>query len=413
MSVRPSILFLSQCLPYPPHSGVTNRTFNILKQLQQEFDVTLLAFSRLNHQPSADARHASHKELERLLSRVYSPVSIPSQLSTLRQLWDHMRSVSTGRAFTFYEYWSQDFRVQLQDVLSKFQYELIHLDSLDLYRWLAYLPAVVTACTHHSIESELLRLRAHRAKSRVTGRYILHQANLVERIDRELCPRFSLNVMMSELDAERLRTLTPGSETIVVPNGVDTDYFRPQTSPPLVPGRVVFLGPTYIFPNRDAVDYLLGDIWPRIRAVKTDACLQLVGKCSESERQRYASHPGITCAGFVGDIRPHMAEASCSVVPIRVGGGTRLKILDSWAMGKAVVSTSIGCEGLKAVDGENILIRDTPKAFADAVVEVLSNSALRSQKPALGSWGTSGLTWLRHLVRLSQFASAGGRGSRF
>ena len=378
MSRRPHILFLSQCLPYPPNSGVKIRTFNILRQLQIEFDVTLLAFSRQNHQPTADARHVSHKALERLLSRVYSPVSIPSQLSTRRRLWDHMRSVTTGRAYTFYEYWSKEFRVQLQDVLSQFRYDLIHLDSLDLHGWLTDLPPVVKTCTHHSIESELLRLRAHRIKSRLLGSYILHQANLVEEIERELCPEFTANVMMSDVDAAKLRRLAPHARTIIVPNGVDTEYFTPRNTTTPVPGRVIFLGPTYVFPNRDAIDYLLGDIWPHIRSVKTDACLQLVGKCSESERQNYNSHPGVTCAGLVEDIRPHMAEASCSVVPIRVGGGTRLKILDSWAMGKAVVSTSIGCEGLKAVDGENILIRDTPKPFAHAVLEVLSNSDLRS-----------------------------------
>src|SRR5207248_11431233 len=87
---------------------------------------------------------------------------------------------------------------------------------------------------------------------------------------------------------------------------------------------------------------------------------------------------GVMALGHVPDIRPALSEALCCVVPIRIGGGTRLKILDAWAMGKAVVSTSIGCEGLDAIDGENILIRNTPDAFADAVLQVLSNDALRA-----------------------------------
>ena len=363
MSFRPHILFLSQCLPYPPHSGVTNRTFNILKQLQREFEITLLAFFRLTHQPSSDALQASQQALGQLLTSVYPPVAIPSQQSTVRRLWDHMRSVGSGRAYTFYEYWSKEFGDQLNWVLSQKQPDLIHIDSIDLHCWLNELPPVPKVCTHHSIESELLRLRAHRIKSRLLGSYILHQANLVEQIEGELCPRLDANVMMSELDAERLRTVAPGSHTIVVPNGVDTDYFTPQKSPPRVPGRVVFLGPTYIFPNHDAVDYLLEEIWPNIRAVERSASLQLIGNSSRSDRERYNSHPGVNCVGLVEDIRPNMADASCSIVPIRVGGGTRLKILDAWAMGKAVVSTSIGCEGLEAIDGKNILIRDTPRSF--------------------------------------------------
>lgn len=379
MSRRPHILFLSQCLPYPPHSGATNRTFNILKQLQKEFDITLLAFSRVNHQPDANARQNSRRALEEFVHHVSKPVSIPSQHSIGRRLWDHMRSVRKGRPYTFYEYWSKEFDTQLQECVPRGSYDLIHLDSLDLHRWLTDLPPVVKVCTHHSIESELLRLRAHKVKSRLLCGYILHQANLMEKMERELCARFGANVMMSDVDAAKLRKLAPDARTIVVPNGVDTDYFAPRKTATPVPGRAIFLGPTYVFPNRDAIEYLLGNIWPNIRAVTTDAWLQLVGKCSESERQRYNTHPGVTSVGFVEDIRPHMASASVSVVPIRVGGGTRLKILDSWAMGKAVVSTSIGCEGLNAEDGKNILIRDTPEAFADGVLEVLSNSELRSE----------------------------------
>lgn len=410
MTYRPHILFLSQCLPYPPSSGVTNRTFNILLQLGKEFEVTLLAFSRVNHQPDADARNASWEALRDHVTSASPPVPIPSEQSTVRRLWDHLRSVSTGRAYTFYEYESKDFRVLLRGALSHRRFDLIHIDSLDLYRWLDELLLVPTACTHHSIESELLRLRAQRVKSRVMRRYLLYQATRVEQVERELCPQFSMNVMMSEVDAERLRTLAPGSKAIVVPNAVDTNYLRPQESQPGVPGRVVFLGPTYMFPNRDAVDYFIEDIWPDVRALERSASLHLIGNTLQSYREGYNNNPGVTCLGYVADIRPHLAQASCTVVPIRVGGGTRLKILDAWAMGKAVVSTSMGCEGLEAIDGKNILIRDDPKDFAGAVAEVLANSELRSELGVNGrktaeemySWDIVGRTVrvsYRHLLQ--------------
>jgi len=119
----------------------------------------------------------------------------------------------------------------------------------------------------------------------------------------------------------------------------------------VVPGRVTFLGPTYMFPNRDAVDFFLANSWPLVRQRCPDGTFHLIGKNSADEKARFESHPGVTCNGHVPDIRPHFAESAVSVVPIRVGGGTRLKILDAWSMGKAVVSTSVGCEGLKTVDG--------------------------------------------------------------
>jgi glycosyltransferase involved in cell wall biosynthesis len=142
---------------------------------------------------------------------------------------------------------------------------------------------------------------------------------------------------------------------------------------------VVFVGPTYSFPNRDAVEYLLESIWPVIRGKQSGATLELIGRGTGDDLARYNQIPGVSAPGTVPDIRPHLERATCCAVPIRVGGGTRVKILDAWAMGKAVVSTSIGCEGLAAIDGENILIRDDPPAFADGALQVMADASLRNR----------------------------------
>jgi len=184
--------------------------------------------------------------------------------------------------------------------------------------------------------------------------------------------------MMSEIDAERLRGLAPGARTVVVPNGTDTEYFQPSGAES-IPGRIAFVGPTYSHPNRDAVEFLLQEIWPKVRTAGRTASLRLMGRNAPADGARYGAEPGVTTLGYVPDIRPPLSEARCCVVPIRIGGGTRLKILDAWAMGKAVVSTSIGCQGLDAVDGENILIRDTPDALADAILQVLNDDTLRTR----------------------------------
>ena len=164
----------------------------------------------------------------------------------------------------------------------------------------------------------------------------------------------------------------------------DTEAMRPTPPSAVVANRVVFLGPTYMYPNKDGLEFFLAESWPLVRAASSLATLHLIGKNRPAEREAYASAPGVTPLGFVPDIRVPMAEAACSIVPLRIGGGTRLKILDAWALGKAVVSTSIGCEGLRAVDGENILIRDDPATFAAAVTEVLRNDALRTRLGAGG-----------------------------
>jgi glycosyltransferase involved in cell wall biosynthesis len=377
--MRKRILFLSQCLPFPPHSGVTNRTYHILRQLQREFDVALVAFSRRNHQPDSASRASAAAKLRLVVSDVREAAVIGSEWSMALKLRNHLSSLLTGKPYIFYDYSHQAFGQALRGELSLAQPDLVHLDSMDLYRWLPSLPAVPIACTHHNVESELLRQRADRIPRRATRAYMRHQANLVEKVERRLCFRFDINVMTSERDAEHLRALAPDARTSVVPNGVDIDYFRPTSPQGLVPCRVAFLGPTYMFPNKDAVDFFLAEIWPSVRTRCPESTFHLIGKNSVDEKLRFEGHPSVQCEGYVPDIRPSFAQTECSVVPLRIGGGTRLKILDAWAMGKAVVSTSVGCEGLETVDGRNILIRDDPTEFAAAVIQVLSDHDLRDR----------------------------------
>lgn len=407
MNARPRVMVLSQCLPYPPQSGVRTRTFNILRQLQREFDVTVIPFSRGIHQPLAADREYGRQMLARVVTEIAVPVPIPSEQSVARRVWDHLRSVLTHRPYTSYEYRSGDFRRQLRALRRRNPPHLVHLDSFDLTDWLEELPDVPVACTHHDIEPLLLRLRAARMSRLGVGPYLRHQADLMEQLMRVACPGFDLNVMMSELDAGRLREIAPQSKTHVAPNGVDTDYFRPMPEVPPIPGRVLFLGPTYQFANRDAVEYLVDDILAEVRSCCPTVSVQLVGRNADADRRRWESVAGVRCAGQVEDVRPFLAEAPCVVVPIRVGGGTRLKILDAWAMGKAVVSTATGCEGLDVVDGENILIRDTPRSFADAVCNVLEDRALRER---LGSHARATVSAKYAWTRVGQELCAAYRG---
>jgi polysaccharide biosynthesis protein PslH len=381
--MRQSLLVLSQCLPYPPHSGVANRTFNILVQLQRAFDVHVVAFSRRNHQPDDAARVRARDGLAEHLTCVYEPAPLAGEGSSVARIGSHLRSIAMFQPYTLFDYRSPIFARSLEAATAAVHPALVHMDSLDLYGWMPKLPRVPLAVTHHSVESDLLRSRARHVASAPARAYLRHQARLVEAVERRLCPTIPLNVMMSDADADKLLAVAPGSRTVAVPNGVDTEYFSPGASR-AEPGVVVFLGPTYMFPNRDAVDWFLATMWSAVRSGIPGARLHLVGKNPPEDRRRFQAAEAVRCHGYVPDIRPHLAAAACSIVPIRVGGGTRLKILDSWAMGTPVVSTSVGCEGLATFEGENILVRDDPRAFADAVIEVLANPGLRARLAAGG-----------------------------
>ena len=150
---------------------------------------------------------------------------------------------------------------------------------------------------------------------------------------------------------------------------------------------VVFVGGTTWFPNRDALEFFAQDVLPILRSRVPGVHITWAGRSAEEERIAYREKYGIELTGYLDDIRPTVAAAACYIVPLRVGGGTRLKILDAWSMGKAIVSTSVGCEGLVTADGENILIRDDPSSFADAIAQVLLDPALRERLGRAGRIG--------------------------
>jgi glycosyltransferase involved in cell wall biosynthesis len=318
------------------------------------------------------------------LSWVAEPIRIPGEWNRARWVLNHLASGMSPAPFIRYEYAAAGFGRALRRALAECSPALVHADSLDLYRWFRHLPAVPLAVTHHNIESELLRIRAGVAGSLPVKAYINMQARRLEALEREWAPRIASNVMMSELDAGRLRALSPGCSTFVVPNGVDVDYFKRSDGATPDSNRVVFLGPTAIYPNRQAVDWFLDGSWRSVQKAVPSAVLDLVGAARPADATRYAGMPGVTVRGHVPDVRPYLQGAACSIVPIQVGGGTRLKILDAWSMGTPVVSTSVGCEGLETVEGANIVIRDDAAEFAEAVSALLRDPARARRIGAAG-----------------------------
>jgi polysaccharide biosynthesis protein PslH len=368
---RPKLLFLSQTLPFPPDGGVKIRTYNILRLLARRFDITALCFYRQRHVPNGAGVERSLAGL-RELGR-FSAFRIDQEWSRARLLRDHLRSVVARRTYTAFAYRSHDFQRSLTTLLERESFDLIHADSLDLSYYFPQLAGIPIACTHHDVTSLQLARRSAREEDGFRRLYVRHQATLMEKEERIWCERVALNVAVSRTDADALQRIAPGGRYAVIPNGVDTEYFNAAESG----GRgIVCVGGMTWFPNRDALEHFAHDILPFLGGDDRPP-VYWVGRASKTEIQEYRHRYGIELTGYVDDVRPYIRSAACYVVPIRVGGGTRVKILDAWAMGRAIVSTSIGCEGLDAVDGGNILIRDDPKEFADAVHQVLRDPQLR------------------------------------
>jgi len=159
-----------------------------------------------------------------------------------------------------------------------------------------------------------------------------------------------------------------------VPTGVDTEYFRSSGKGPRDPHNMVFTGSMDWIPNEDAVRFCVQEILPRIRQAVPDATLTVVGRNpAPSVSALAAQQPGVRVTGRVDDVRPYMERAALYLVPIRIGGGTRLKIFEAMAMGLPVVSTRVGAEGLPVVDGQDIVLADSPVQFADAAIQLLTD----------------------------------------
>ena len=393
---RPRLLFLCHTMPYPPDGGIWIRTYHVLRMLSQAFDVTALCFERAASAGAdlAQQTTAAREGLGPLVSSV-EVFPIPQRHNRIRFAYDHARSLLFRRVYTNYVYESRAFQHRLDQLLDATQFDLVHIDSLDLARYLPRLRNIPVACVHIDFESSLLRRRAEVEESTPRRAYFLYQAARMEEVERHWCTRVAMNVAVSERDRDRIQQLAPGSRVAVVPNGVDTTEFQPSG---LVGHGVAFTGGTNPFPNLDALEFFADDVLPHMREAGFRSPVRWIGRASAEQQRDYAERCGIDLTGYVDDVRPLLDDAAVHVVPLRVGGGTRLKILNSWAMGKPVVSTSVGAEGLDAVDGTNILIADQPADFAAAVMRVLEDGSLsqrlghagRNTVERLYSWNVIG-----------------------
>jgi glycosyltransferase involved in cell wall biosynthesis len=254
----------------------------------------------------------------------------------------------------------------------------VHFDTIGLapYRDLsAGLPATLT---HHNIESHMMLRRADNAGNSLARAYFREEGRRLQELERQVAPRFAAHITCSDLDRQRLQEIVPAANTVVVPNGVDCDYFASEGRP-VRPGSLVFVGTMNWYPNVQAMVYFLREIWPGLKARVPAVTLDIAGSNPpESLVQMARSLPDVTVHGYLPDVRPLIDSAAIFVCPIRDGGGTKLKILDAFAMKKCVVAHPIACEGIEVTAGKDVVLASTPAEFILEIESLLGDAQRRS-----------------------------------
>ena len=361
------VLVLDEWLHYPPNSGRSVRTWSLLQRLARRHRVSLLCYGDPEAEASVAARAAG------IYLHLVRPFPGPRGARLYGGL---LANVFSRYPYSVWKHYTRRYENRLRQVLRDSRFDLVHCECTVYARFLRVVDKLPTLVMAHNIESQILFRRAQCSRTMIERIFFNLQARRMESFEREVLRRAEWVTLVTELDAEQVRAWGV-QKTSLVENGVDVDQFVPADQR-CDSDEILFLAALDWYPNLDALDYLLEDILPLVRQASPSARLRIVGRRPPAGlKERIAHCPGVELVGEVADVRPFLSRAAVVAVPLRIGGGSRVKILEALAMGKAVVSTSVGAEGLVVKDGVHLLLADAPSDFAARTVELLKSSEER------------------------------------
>lgn len=354
-----NVLFLSPFAPYPPSFGGSVRIFHLMRQVARRHRVVSLSY-RSPWDPELD-----RSGLEGIAARAEEVVR-PAGSKRLGQL----RSLFSSRSYQDLCHVSAPMQRALDRLVREESIDCIAVEFSQMAGF-RFPPGPALLIDEHNVEWDLIRREAQAAGSPLRRLYQLRESRKFRREEVAHLRRADAACVTSDRDRQLLLRDAPELEIEVVPNGVDIDHFRAGDDPP-DPNALVFTGAMHYHPNAQAAEWFVTRVLPLIRRKVPEAHFIGAGGRLTSELERLQSE-SVHFTGFVDDMREYFQRAAVCVVPLLVGGGTRFKIVEGMAATRPVVSTTLGCEGIPAAHGEHLLLADEPQAFADAVVEVLSD----------------------------------------
>lgn len=367
------ILWVKSELLHPIDKGGRIRTYQVLKQLEKDHHITYLCLAA-----STDPQESFEKASEYCHRLITVPWSEPTK-RTPAFFVDLAKNLADPLPYVQAKYRSELMRGHISRLARTGEVDVVICDFLTPSQNVpADLPCP-TVLFQHNVETILWKRLHENQESLPRRAYFYGQYLKMRRFEGQECRRYDAVATVSTTDSDAIRNLHGVADVFDVPTGVDTEYFSPGTSE-RDPDELVFTGSMDWMPNEDAMLYFAEKILPLVEREAPGVKVTVVGRNPTPKVVALArENRRFSLTGWVEDVRPFIDRAAVYIVPLRVGGGTRIKIYEAMGMARAVVSTTIGAEGLPVKDGEEILLADEPKAFADSVVRLLRDREARAR----------------------------------
>jgi sugar transferase (PEP-CTERM/EpsH1 system associated) len=368
------VLVLDEEFPFPTNTGKRTRSFNLYRRLAAQFQIRYVGYGEYGS--AAEALRSEGIEPVAIPARVPPKQGLLFYLRLLANLWSPLPYIVTS-------HYSRLYRDAVRENIAQFRPDLVLCEWTPYALYVKRFSSVKKLVSTHNIEADIWQRYYANESNPLRRWYIGKQWRKVDQFERTALGWADGAVAVSDLDHTRLAQWHPELRMTVVPNGVDLDYFHPAPQPELR-RHLVFSGAMDWRPNQDAARYFVREILPLLRQARPDLECTFVGRSPPADIHALAEVPGVHVTGTVDDVRPYIERAAVYIVPLRIGGGSRLKILEALAMGRAVVSTTVGAEGLDIVHDQHVVLADDPRAFAQSVLQLLDDLQRSRQLAAEG-----------------------------
>jgi len=360
------LLFTTHLFPYPPTDGGRIGFFNPLKYLSRRMEIVLVSF--------IDSEPAEYiDEVRRYCVDVRVHKLRKSPLAMARGLF----GTPPGTAAKYYDV---EFGKMIQSAAREWNVDLVEFQCLHTAQYRTWVGSLPTVLREHNIDFKIWERQAQHANSLWERVGISLTAPRLKAYEAGIAPKFNRCITVSDADSQHLREAAPTARIETIPSGVDMEYFVPDDSIPQEPYSMVLTGGFAWQPKQHNLRVLLTEVYPRIKAKLPDATLTVVGKGAPDELRALADTiSGVTMTGRVPDVRPYVHRAALLLNYVESGGGIALKVLEAMAMRRPMLSTSLGCEGVRAQHGESVFLADGPESFAEAAVLLLQNATIRQK----------------------------------